>query len=100
MNSTLDFEKLLLRSEPLLALAPMQDVTDLPFWRLMAAYGGAGVYVTEYFRVHPTSNLDKNILRSITQNPTGKPVIAQMIGNDIPALVRTVQELQQYPIAG
>ena len=78
----------------------MQDVTDLPFWRLMARYGGADVYYTEYFRVHPTSNLDKHILRSITDNPTGRPVIAQMIGNDIPSLVRTVRELQRYPVAG
>ncbi len=77
----------------------MQDVTDLPFWRLMARYGGADVYYTEYFRVHPTSNLDKHILRSITENPTGRPVIAQMIGNDIPSLMRTARELQHYPIA-
>ena len=84
--------------EPILALAPMQDVTDLPFWKLMTAYGGADVYFTEYFRVHPTSNLEAWILPSITDNPTGRPVIAQMIGNDILSLVRTAQELQLYPI--
>ena len=77
----------------------MQDVTDLPFLNLMTAYGGADLYFTEYFRVYETSNLDRNILKSITENRTGKPVIAQMIGNDIPALVRTARELQQYPIA-
>lgn len=85
---------------PLLALAPMQDVTDLPFWRLMAAYGGADVYYTEYFRVHVTSTLDRPILESIVRNPTGRPVVAQLIGNDIAALVRTARELQHYPIAG
>ena len=84
---------------PILALAPMQDVTDLPFLRLIAAYGGADVYVTEYFRVYATSHLDKHILKSVTENPTGRPIIAQMIGNDIPSLVRTARELQQYPIA-
>ena len=84
---------------PLLALAPMQDVTDLAFWKLLSAYGGADVYFTEYFRVHATSTLDKHILRSITENPTGQPVVAQMIGNDIPSLVRTARELQQYRIA-
>lgn len=31
--------------------------------------------------------LDPQILASITQNPTGRPVIAHMIGNDIAALV-------------
>src|SRR5437870_7601707 len=86
--------------EPILALAPMQDVTDLPFWNLMTAYGGADVYFTEYFRVHPTSNLEAWILPSITDNPTGRPVIAQMIGNDIPSLVRAARELQNYPIVG
>ncbi len=93
------FEAALRGSKPMLALAPMQDVTDLAFWKLMAAYGGADIYYTEYFRVHATSNLDKGILKSITENPTGRPVIAQMIGNDIPSLVRTTRELQQYPIA-
>ena len=34
------FETLLAGDAPILALAPMQDVTDLPFWKLMAAYGG------------------------------------------------------------
>jgi tRNA-dihydrouridine synthase B len=77
----------------------MQDVTDLPFWRLMARYGGADVYFTEYFRVHATSNLEKPILKSVLENPTGRPAVAQMIGNDIPALVRTAKELQTYPVA-
>ncbi len=94
-----EFQQLLTRAEPVLALAPMQDVTDLPFWKLMAAYGGADVYYTEYFRVHAVSHLEKWILESITQNPTGKPVVAQMIGNDIPSLVRSARELQQYPVA-
>ncbi len=92
-------DQLLARPEPLLALAPMQDVTDLAFWRLMARHGGADVYYTEYFRVHPDSHLDKPILASITQNPTGRPVVAQMIGNDIPSLVRSAKELQQHEIA-
>ena len=31
---------------PVLALAPMQDVTDLPFWRLMTRFGGADLYLS------------------------------------------------------
>ncbi|MDQ6654524.1 MAG: tRNA-dihydrouridine synthase family protein, partial [Verrucomicrobiota bacterium] len=93
------FAELLASPAPILALAPMQDVTDLPFMRLISGYGNADVYFTEYFRVLPQSRLDAHILSSITQNPTGRPVIAQMIGNDIPALVRTARELQQHPVA-
>jgi tRNA-dihydrouridine synthase len=99
MTPAAELHALLAGFAPILALAPMQDVTDLPFWKLMAAYGGADVYYTEYFRVHATSHLEKWIAESIIKNPTGKPVIAQMIGNDIPSLVRVAKELQQYPIA-
>src|ERR1019366_7316344 len=67
------FGQFLSGKDPLLALAPMQDVTDLPFLKLMSAYGGADVYYTEYFRVHATSSLEKYILQSITENPTGQP---------------------------
>lgn len=77
----------------------MQDVTDLAFWRLISAYGGPDLYFTEYFRVYASSNLNREILKSITENPTEKPAVAQMIGNDIPSLVRTAKELQQYPVA-
>ena len=94
-----EFQTLLRSDAPILALAPMQDVTDLPFMRLISGYGNADVYFTEYFRVLPHSRLDRHILASITQNPTGRPVIAQMIGNDIEALVRTARELQQHPVA-
>src|ERR1700677_414687 len=91
---------LLPNDRPLLILAPMQDITDLPFWRVITSYGGPDVCYTEYFRVHPDSRPEKHILRSIDENPTGKPVIAQMIGEDLPALRRTAGELQKRAIAG
>lgn len=77
----------------------MQEVTDGAFWTLIHRYGGADVYWTEYFRVHSTSTPEKKILDAITNNTTGRPVVAQLIGNDIAELVRTARFLQQYPIA-
>ena len=77
----------------------MQDVTTLEFMRVIDRYGGPEVYWTEYFRVHGDSRPEKWILDSITKNSTGKPVIAQLIGNDIPALVRTAKLLQKFPVA-
>lgn len=91
---------LLVGTEPILALAPMQDVTDLPFLRLIAERGGADLYYTEYFRVHTTAQLERYTLRSITENPTGRPIIAQLIGNDPDALARAAGELERYPVAG
>ncbi len=93
-------ERRLSEPAPVTALAPMQDVTDLAFWHLLHRYGGPDLYFTEYFRVYATSVPEKSIARSITANATGRPVIAQLIGNDVPALVRTVRALQQLPVAG
>ena len=99
MTAPETFLNLLRAGPPLLALAPMQDVTTLQFMGVIARYGGPDVYWTEYFRVHGDSRPEKWILESITGNPTGRPVVAQMIGNDIPALVRTARELQRHPVA-
>lgn len=67
---------------------------------LIASYGSPDYFFTEYFRVHATSTLNQKILRSITENATGRPIFAQLIGESIPDLVRTARSLMQYPIAG
>ena len=75
-------------------------MTNLSFLKVLSAYGGADVYVTEYFRVHADSKPDPWILRSIDENPTGRPIFAQMIGQDVDALVRTARELEEHAVAG
>ncbi|MBW4447635.1 MAG: tRNA-dihydrouridine synthase family protein [Spirirestis rafaelensis WJT71-NPBG6] len=85
---------------PLTALAPMQDVTNLWFMKVIAHYGSPDYFFTEYFRVNDTSRLNRSILAAITENDTGRPVFAQMIGESIPDLVRTAKELCGYNIAG
>lgn len=86
-------------NRPLLALAPMQDVTDWAFWKLIAGYGGPDLYFTEYFRVTKGYRLQRSILRSILDNPTGKPAIAQIIGNDVEWMVRCARQLERHPVA-
>jgi len=85
---------------PALFLAPMQDVTNLSFLEVLTRFGGADIHVTEYFRVHRDAKPDPWILRSIDENPTGRPIFAQMIGQDVAALVRTAGELLEHPVAG
>lgn len=91
---------LLPNHRPALVLAPMQDVTDLPFMRVIARRSLPDWFVTEYFRVHSHSRLNSYILRSISENATGRPIFAQMIGCDIQELTRTARELMQFPVAG
>lgn len=90
----------ILSGQPLTALAPMQDVTDLAFMQMLSDYGCPDYYVTEYFRVYANSNIDKKILRSITLNVTGRPVFAQLIGESIPDILRIAKQLTKYPVAG
>jgi tRNA-dihydrouridine synthase len=91
---------LLPTDRPALVLAPMQDVTDLPFMRIIARRGAPDWFVTEYFRVHPDSVPHPYILRSIDENRTGRPIFAQMIGSDVASLVRTARLLEKHPVAG
>ncbi|NJK34076.1 MAG: tRNA-dihydrouridine synthase family protein [Oscillatoriales cyanobacterium SM2_2_1] len=78
----------------------MQDVTDLAFMGLVARRSPPDFFVTEYFRVYAGSRLDPEILRSITENDTGRPVFAQLIGESIPECCRIIGELYRYAIAG
>jgi tRNA-dihydrouridine synthase len=85
---------------PLTALAPMQDVTDLAFMQVIAHYGAPDYFFTEFFRVSAQSKPEKHILRSIDENATGRPVFAQLIGEDLAHLTRTAEELLQHNVAG
>ncbi len=78
----------------------MQDVTDLAFMRVIAHYGAPDYFFTEFFRVHAQSRPERHILRSIDENDSGRPVFAQLIGEDIPHMIRTVEALARHPIAG
>lgn len=81
-------------------LAPMKHVTLLPFWKLIDSFGAPDAFFTEFFRVHPNSRLEKDILESILNVPSGKPVFAQLLGNDPKALALNAKELLNYPVAG
>ncbi len=86
--------------QPITALAPMQDVTTLPFMSVVSGIGSPDYFFTEYFRVHVQSRLEKHILESITENRTGRPVFAQMIGEDIEHLKRSTLDLLKHEVAG
>lgn len=87
---------------PVTALAPMQDVTTLPFMRLLGKYGPPDLLFTEYFRVHAHSRLERHIVDSILYHDTGRPVYAQLIGESVPDLERTVEAIREaaLPVAG
>jgi tRNA-dihydrouridine synthase B len=86
--------------QPPTALAPMQDVTMRDFLHLVARCGAPDYFFTEYYRVHAQSKIDENVKRSICDNETGRPIFAQIIGEDIDCMRRAARELVKLPVAG
>lgn len=86
----------------LLALAPMQDVTDIAFMRTLLRIGSLPDYfVTPYFRSTPTTCAYAEVnLRCIEENETGRPIWAQLAGSEPDALLRDCEFLLSYPVAG
>lgn len=102
MSATLPLPEAMIPGQPWSALAPMQDVTTLPFMRLLGHYGPPDLLFTEYFRVHGHSTLESHIVDSIQKHDTGRPVFAQLIGESLPDLKRTVAAIHaaDLPVAG
>lgn len=71
-------------------LAPMQDITTLPFMKMLARRGAPDIFVTEFLRVNATSQIDDSIAECAekTLREAGAPLLVQLIGEDVPALVR------------
>ncbi|MEO0796442.1 MAG: tRNA-dihydrouridine synthase family protein [Verrucomicrobiota bacterium] len=90
----------LIAGQPPTALAPMQDVTTRPFMAIVNQFGPPDLFFTEYFRVHEHSRPEAHILESIDDNPSDRPVFAQLIGEDIEHMQRTVRLLLEHPVAG
>lgn len=95
-----DLPEGMIKGKPISALAPMQDVTNLPFMQVVGGFGAPDYFFTEYLRVHEHSRLEPSILDCVLKNPTDRPVFIQLIGEDIPHMIRTVKGLQSYPLAG
>lgn len=71
-------------------LAPMQDITMLPFMQSLARRGAPDFFVTEFLRVNATSQIDDSVADCAekTLETTGSPLLVQLIGEDVPALER------------
>ncbi|MDR1818453.1 MAG: tRNA-dihydrouridine synthase family protein [Puniceicoccales bacterium] len=82
------------------ALAPMQDLTTPAFMRLVAARGAPDFFVTEFVRVHATTRPEPELAEFLARNDTGRPVVVQLIGEDIAAMTRAAREFAALGAAG
>ncbi len=69
------------KSKPIFALAPMEDVTDTVFRRLIASLGGPDVYFTEFTSVEGMlSRGAEHVQRRLEYTELERPLIAQIWG--------------------
>lgn len=85
-----------------LALAPMQDVTDLAFVRTLARIGSLpDVLMMPYFRsTRSTCVCSAALERLVEEHETGLPLVAQLAGSEPAALTRDARRLMARGVAG
>ncbi len=68
-------------AKPILALAPMADVTDAAFRRLFAAHGKPDVMLTEFVSVDGFLSKGKDaLLIDFWYSAAERPIVAQIFG--------------------
>jgi nifR3 family TIM-barrel protein len=79
--------------KPILALSPMDDVTDAAFRRLIAHCGKPDVMITEFVSVDGLcSEGRERLLKDLRYDESERPIVAQLFGCD-PELFRQSAEL-------
>ena len=78
---------------PILALSPMDDVTDAAFRLLIARCGKPDVMITEFVSVDGLCSKGReNLLKDLRYDESERPIVAQLFGSD-PELFRRSAQL-------
>ncbi|MBE6414521.1 MAG: tRNA-dihydrouridine synthase family protein [Verrucomicrobiaceae bacterium] len=77
-------------------LAPMQDITDAGFMRIVSEFGSPDFFMAEYFRIHEYFYIDPYVLEAVLSRPAGRQVSAQFIGEDEYYICKGIEELSKY----
>jgi nifR3 family TIM-barrel protein len=89
-------------NEPIIALAPMEDVTDTVFRRLLARWGRPDIMFTEF--IHTDIVLGKRRWPGLTPRlqytAEERPLVAQIWGNDPQAYARAAHRIRELGFDG
>lgn len=84
---------------PILALAPMEGVTDSAFRRVCREHGADVVY-TEFIAAEAIVHNAKKALEKMIFDPSEQPVVCQMFGKDVDSFTRAAREIESRGFAG
>src|ERR1043165_5132757 len=75
-------------------LAPMEDVTDLPF-RLICKQLGADIVYTEFISSDGLVRDARRSLQKLTLAEEERPVVIQIFGGDIPTMIDAAKRAEE-----
>ena len=84
---------------PILALAPMEGVTDSAF-RHMCRDNGADVVYTEFISSDAIGHRGRTALAKMTFDPAEQPVVCQIFGKDVAMFREAAKEIEARGFAG
>ncbi len=88
-------------SRPFFVLAPMDDVTDTVFRRIVAECARPDMFFTEFVNVDGLQSLGRpRLMKRIQFTDQEQPIIAQLWGNDPEKYRKTAEELVAMGFAG
>ncbi len=86
---------------PFHVLAPMEDVTDTVFRRLIARWGRPHVFVTEFTSAEGLFSAGRSrVISRLLFTEEERPLVAQLWGKDPDAIFRAAQEVQRLGFDG
>lgn len=86
---------------PIFALAPMSDVTDAPFRRMIAKYGKPDIMWTEFVSCDGLCSRGKTaLLNDLIYDASERPIVAQIFGATPENFYRTALMLQELGFDG
>ncbi len=77
--------------KPIVALAPMDGVTDLPFRIIQAKYSDPDIIFTEFIPVEAAVRFIPRVIKDLWYTPAERPIVAQIYGNDTKLFYSTTQ---------
>lgn len=87
--------------KPIVALAPMEDVTDVAFRQIVEEVAPADLYFTEFMNVDAYGTKGwPNVSRRLQKRDEETKLIAQIWGSDLDKFTAVAKELQERGFAG
>jgi tRNA-dihydrouridine synthase B len=84
---------------PILALAPMEGVTDSAF-RQLCREAGADVVYTEFISSDAIAHDAKSAFAKMAYDPAEQPVVCQIFGHDVEAFAKAAAEVERRGFSG